>query len=87
VLQELKKKRHTRVTKETFCRKNAHKMEAGRSMDLILSLTAITDKSSELGLKTDNDAFVVRNLKCVYKLRMEVSIHVVRLKYDRRVNL
>jgi len=73
---------------ETFCRKqNELKMVTGRSLDLILSLTAITDDSSGLGLKTANDALIVRNLKCIYKLWAEVSIYVARLKYDGSVNL
>jgi len=42
--KNLKKKN---VTKETFCRKqNELKMVIGRSLDLILRLTAITDDSS-----------------------------------------
>ena len=47
---------------------NELKMVTGRSLHLILTLTAITDHSSGLGLKTANDALIVRNLKCVYKL-------------------
>jgi hypothetical protein len=38
-------------------------MAAGRSLDLISSLTEITDDSLGLGLKTANDAFTARNLK------------------------
>jgi hypothetical protein len=43
-------------------------MAAGRGLDLILSLTAITDDSAGLGLKTANGAFIATNRKCIYTL-------------------
>jgi hypothetical protein len=56
------------LPRKCFVEKNENKFAAGKILDLILSLPAITDGSLGLSLKTANDDFVVRNLKCMYKL-------------------